>query len=106
MQLLYTSMNRAEIDILGSLLAEANIAFELRNEQINAIYPGAAFAPELWIIHDEDLAKALAVRDDWRATQPALKNAWQCPICGESLEGQFTSCWKCGAHREGIAQNN
>jgi hypothetical protein len=24
---------------------------------------------------------------------------WRCASCGEQLEGQFTSCWKCGAAR-------
>jgi hypothetical protein len=24
---------------------------------------------------------------------------WRCAKCGEQLEGQFTSCWKCGAAR-------
>jgi hypothetical protein len=27
--------------------------------------------------------------------------AWQCPRCGEKLEGQFTACWSCGATRPG-----
>jgi len=22
---------------------------------------------------------------------------WTCAKCGETLEGQFTECWKCGA---------
>ena len=24
---------------------------------------------------------------------------WQCPKCGEALEGQFTACWSCGTAR-------
>lgn len=24
---------------------------------------------------------------------------WQCPRCGERLEGQFTECWNCGTSR-------
>jgi len=24
---------------------------------------------------------------------------WRCPKCGEQIEGQFTSCWSCGAAR-------
>lgn len=24
---------------------------------------------------------------------------WQCPRCNETLEGQFTECWNCGARR-------
>jgi hypothetical protein len=27
--------------------------------------------------------------------------SWQCQRCGESLEGQFTACWNCGATRPG-----
>ena len=27
---------------------------------------------------------------------------WRCPKCGEQLEGQFTSCWSCGAVRNAI----
>ena len=26
---------------------------------------------------------------------------WTCPECGEALEGQFTSCWRCGRARAG-----
>ena len=28
---------------------------------------------------------------------------WQCPNCGEALEGQFTECWKCSTRRPGGA---
>lgn len=24
---------------------------------------------------------------------------WTCAACGERLEGQFDSCWRCGAER-------
>jgi hypothetical protein len=27
------------------------------------------------------------------------KPPWQCPDCGEALEGQFSACWHCGALR-------
>ena len=33
---------------------------------------------------------------------PAQRHAgerWRCAQCGESLEGQFTECWNCGASR-------
>ena len=29
-----------------------------------------------------------------------IQSAWTCPSCGEKLEGQFGSCWKCGANRK------
>lgn len=27
--------------------------------------------------------------------------SWQCPQCAEQVEGQFSSCWKCGTDRAG-----
>jgi hypothetical protein len=24
---------------------------------------------------------------------------WKCPVCGERLEHQFSSCWKCGGSK-------
>jgi predicted amidophosphoribosyltransferase len=25
--------------------------------------------------------------------------SWLCPGCGETIEGQFSDCWQCGAER-------
>jgi hypothetical protein len=30
---------------------------------------------------------------------PNPAGPWSCPGCGETLEGQFTECWNCGAAR-------
>jgi len=98
--MLFTSMNRTEVGMLRSIIEEAGIEFEVRNEATNANYPTGPFYPELWVIHDEDFAKAAELRDAWRATPPAVQSAWTCPGCGEQLEAQFTSCWKCGVIRE------
>jgi hypothetical protein len=27
----------------------------------------------------------------------ALAGPWQCPSCGDAVEGQFELCWRCGA---------
>lgn len=29
-------------------------------------------------------------------SETALLPAWRCPNCGETVEGQFQACWKCG----------
>ena len=31
---------------------------------------------------------------------PPAGGPWKCPKCGEILEPQFGSCWKCGTVRE------
>ena len=97
-------MNRTEVGMLRSIIEEAGIEFEVRNEATNANYPTGAFYPELWVVHDEDFAKTAELRDAWHATPPAAQSPWRCPGCGEQLEAQFTSCWKCGVTREGNAK--
>jgi hypothetical protein len=32
--------------------------------------------------------------------------AWNCPDCSESIEGQFTHCWNCGAPRPEQAEES
>jgi hypothetical protein len=99
MKMLFTSMNRTEAGLLKSILENAGIEFEMRNEFTNANYPSAEFAPELWVIHDEDFPKAAQLRDEWRRAPRPDQSPWTCPNCGEPLEGQFSSCWQCGTSR-------
>jgi hypothetical protein len=100
MKMLFTSMDRTAVGILRGIIEEAGIEFEVRNDATNANYPTGPFYPELWIIFDEDFAKAVELRDAWRATPSAELTPWTCPGCGEKLEAQFSSCWKCGVIRD------
>ncbi len=36
------------------------------------------------------------------ATPPVVGEPWRCSKCGEKLEPQFKSCWKCGTDRKPI----
>ena len=56
---------------------------------------------DLPVVHNENSAKAEELPDSSLATQAVALDPWICPRCAEPLEGQFTSCWKCGASREG-----
>src|SRR3979411_544122 len=97
MKLLYPSNDIRGIGLVRSALDDARIAYEVRNETIP--YPGAAFCPEVWVVEDSEFARACEMRD--AVTKPPLpQSAWICPSCGEQLEGQFGSCWKCGANRD------
>ena len=56
----------------------------------------------VWITDDAQYETASALlmaflRGD--AAREFRGQHWQCPRCGEQLEGQFTACWKCGAAR-------
>ena len=99
MKMLYTSADRTAVGLLQGALEEAGIKCELRNDAMQANFPGAAFYPELWVLDDEDFARAAEVRDGQLARAPVAQTTWTCPSCGEQLEAQFLSCWKCGANR-------
>jgi hypothetical protein len=58
--------------------------------------PFVEVVPQLWILNDADVVRAEALikelRDPVSCEQP---QAWICPGCGQSLEANFTHCWKC-----------
>jgi hypothetical protein len=99
MKMLFSSSDRTAVGLLQSALEEAGIECELRNDAMQSNFPGAAFYPELWIIEDQDFPKAVEIRESLRSSGPIAQTPWTCPSCGEQLEAQFLSCWKCGTNR-------
>jgi hypothetical protein len=49
----------------------------------------------VWVIDDARTAEAQALVEKAMAAAPINLEAWRCDRCGQVLEGQFTSCWKC-----------
>src|SRR5712691_7595555 len=96
MKLLFSSRTE-DVDIVKGMLAEQGIACEVTNDTIP--YPGPAFDPKLWVVQDSDFAKASAILEAFRKSPAPRLGPWTCPACGEQLEGQFSSCWRCGAVR-------
>ncbi len=102
MRRLFVSSTSTELGVLRSLLDSASIEYVVHDEVSHESFPGAAFYPELWIVHDGDFAKAAGIRDAWRS-EPPRQGRWKCRDCGEELEGQFLSCLNCGAiHSSGL----
>ena len=100
MKRVFTSQNSAEVGFLKSVLEDAGIDCFMRNE--SQAYQTLAFTPELWVSNDEDLGKAEELCKRWRPqAEPQLKR-WRCEKCGEELEGQFGTCWKCAAGEEPV----
>ena len=93
----------ANIAMLKSLLEEVEIVCMIRNDYLSSAMGEIPFletSPELWILNDEDYAKAREVLETWRTTRIEDHDSWTCAHCGEIIEGQFTSCWQCGKERE------
>ena len=103
MQLLFSSLNLLEIYHLKNLLEAEGIRCHIKNELLSRLageIPFTECAPQLWLLEERDLERArLIVADLGRGA--LSRPLWQCPDCGEPLEGQFSACWHCGALRPG-----
>jgi len=93
----YSSYNLAEVHHARNLLEAAGIAAVVKNQYLSSAMgelPPAECQPQLWVVNDSDAGRAERLLF---ATEP-VGPAWQCS-CGETLGGQFTQCWRCGAYR-------
>ncbi len=102
MKLIFTSPNFAEVGLIRGLLESENIECFARNERVSMAMGEVPFLdcqPQIWIVKDEDRARAEAVLARYRGgaadSGQTRFEAWICPQCGETNEGQFGACWKC-----------
>ena len=89
-------------EIVMSLLETAEIPCLVRNADLSMALSELTpmeSAPEIWILNDEDFPRAVEIVGTWRTAEVTDPGSWVCR-CGEALEGQFTSCWKCGRERQ------
>ena len=99
---IYASENKVLLEILKSKLEDASIACKINNDfppAAGEISPVIAW-PELWILNDEQANRAKKILERELTQQKNEQPDWQCPECGEHLEGQFKVCWKCGSSHE------
>lgn len=108
MRRVYASAYIAECDQLRASLSLAGIESMMKNEFGNsvglAIFGGvAAFAePEVWV-DEPDYKGAMKIVEDFgkvasdsdTSKSRACLCEWQCPNCGEAIEGTMNACWKC-----------
>jgi hypothetical protein len=79
-----------------NLLIAAGIDSELRNQYLAGAMgdlPMLETWPQLWV--EDDLESAALRALDKAAAAPSGVD-WICSQCGERLEPQFTTCWRCG----------
>lgn len=96
--------DRPLASLLKERLAGEGVACLLRNDELSTALgeiPFVACYPELWVIDEELYPRAQLLLNKWLEESGEDAPAWCCPGCGEQLEGQFHSCWKCGYERSG-----
>jgi hypothetical protein len=93
----YSSFNLQLVHHQANLLAVEGIRAVVKNEILSSAMgelPPAECQAELWVVNDADARRAEEIL--LRGSAPGPQ--WTC-ACGESLEAQFTQCWRCGALR-------
>lgn len=92
-----------------SILEEAGIDCFIRNENTSATLGAGAlglvqspiFDPALCIVDDSRYDEAVALLKGVGNAPPVIRADWPCPKCGESVPGNFETCWNCSTAREG-----
>ena len=65
MRRVFTSPDSAQIGLIQSVLESADIPCEVRNEAVSQAMIGLPFAPELWVLRDEDYDAATQMISDF-----------------------------------------
>ena len=79
-----------------NVLTAAGIESELRNQYLAGALgdlPMLETWPQIWV---EDAFESAALRALEQAGRAPWGAAWTSSQCGEQLEPQFTTCWRCG----------
>jgi hypothetical protein len=96
----YSSFNRAAAHHAKNLLEAEGIRAVVRNEFLSSAMgelPPAECQVEVWVLREQDAERAeIALKNSF---SPKGGPPWSCSSCGESIEAQFTQCWRCGAYR-------
>ena len=81
-----------------SILEEAGIACFIRNEETHDLIaglPDPMRQPSLCVTNDADAERARELLRDLGGEGKSDAPEWKCPKCGETVPGNFSSCWKC-----------
>lgn len=92
-----------EAEFAAGLLQTAGISCEVRNEATSitgGIGTMLPFPPQIWVLRDEDLPRALDILKTHRRSGGAI---WKCPSCRNENEPAFDACWSCGTERPSSA---
>ncbi len=97
MKRVYRAASLIQVAHARNLLVAAGIDCEIHNQYLAGAM-GELPLTETWpqlVVEDGDEARALKALE--RGAAPSGGEPWICGACGERLEAQFTSCWRCGA---------
>lgn len=102
MKRVHTARHPAEAHLVKGMLEAEGIRATVLGDQLYGAYGELPVLPTVWVLDDTLARHADKLVVDFLRGTAAQKHRgerWSCAHCGESLEGQFTDCWNCGAAR-------
>ncbi|MFH2045525.1 MAG: DUF2007 domain-containing protein [Pseudomonadota bacterium] len=107
MKRVFIAKHPTEAYMVKSLLETEGIASEVRGEALFGALGELPITeetlPSVWISEDSQLERAIDFIKRYQKGQgppEACGLSWKCIKCGEIIEPQFTSCWRCGTDRK------
>lgn len=100
MKRVYACNNLLDLNAIKFALNAKDIKFLVKNEHGQSITGEVPFTenwPEIWVLKDNDYAKA---KDICLATESGINSIeqdWICSHCNESNAASFEICWQCHA---------
>lgn len=102
MKIVFTARHPTEAHLIRGMLESEGIRAEVRGDQLYGAFGELPVLPTVWVLDPDTGAEASRLVGEFLRGTAARRHAherWTCAGCGESLEGQFTDCWNCGAER-------
>lgn len=101
MKRLYASQDIVALAQIADALGAKDIRVITRNMnmtgQAAGELPPIVCWPEIWLANENDFERASKILANFLDEYENPGAAWVCPTCGEHLEGQFGSCWRCAS---------
>ncbi len=98
----YSSPNLSMVGHFKNVLETHEIACYISGESRGGAVgdlPPIECWPELRVVDESQIEEAKRIIEEALESTGQDAAPWNCPNCDETLEGQFTLCWKCGANR-------
>jgi hypothetical protein len=103
MKPLHTARHATEAHLIRGYLESQGVRAVVRGEHLaGGIGELPAGLCKVWVVDDNDYTRADELLRQFLRGEDARAYAherWCCTSCGETLEGQFTTCWNCGSAR-------
>ena len=103
-QPIYSAETITQVEHIRAILRNEGIRTTIRNQYLSAglgELPAFECWPELWLDNERDAERARRIIQAYLHSDQAELKDWKCPQCGETIEGQFSQCWNCGADYPG-----